>query len=118
MIDEYDPVQALAIPLIEELSDKEYQESVWLQGESPHLFCYIDMLGELSEAHGIFTSVEERDKMTNAERAAFCELYEMVEEFDDKYLRDTKDLSPLLEMPEWQVIRKKAQEILELFLSK
>lgn len=98
---------------LKQLSDKEFQERVWLRGEGPEVSSYAEVVCQLFDDTALGDMLEaKKDEPVLSEEidSIMIDLGKIFDEID--YRTDTKDI---LNHPSWLRVRKLSSDALKLF---
>lgn len=107
-----DKIKIFLIPVIELLADETLQENAWVKKTIQTVNCYSEVSEMFSEACEAF--LENNSQLTELQKKMLSELKELMNSFnrtvgDAEY----KDMSLILNNPEWKKIQHKAQDFLK-----
>lgn len=96
---------------IEGISNKEYQQRVWIRGEGPEIDDFDETVCHFfQEGDGIIQRYKEFD----LEKKQYKLLNDFRYKFKDFCARNDSPIE-FIDTPEWENIRKKAKELLKVF---
>lgn len=107
-------IETFLIPPIELLADREYQQYTWVNKTNPDPIDYSELIEMLSHEFHCFLDLECSSDLKKEQRKLLSELKDSVEAFDwNVGDEEFRDMSLIVDNPEWEAIRKKAKAFLE-----
>ncbi|MCB1115872.1 MAG: hypothetical protein KDK71_05310 [Chlamydiia bacterium] len=97
-------------------ADPKCQERVWKERLGPETHTYLDVLEDFFQSFESLLPLEEKRTLSHAQRDALLHFAECLERFHETVGdKEMRDISLVLNHPQWKDIQNKARSLLELF---